>query len=128
MTHRKCIAKDMIIPRISAEWSTTKPIVPFSGTPSVQEVHTIDEVVHITLGKENINLSQRIGNDYFTFGVFLLNDKTGARIEVMETRNLKDPDRINSDIFTKWLQGSGAQPVTWRTLDVKTRNTAELFT
>ena len=40
----------MINPRISADWSTTKPIAPFSCTPSVQEVHTKVEVVHLTLG------------------------------------------------------------------------------
>ena len=40
----------MIITRISADWSTTKPIAPFSCTPSVQEVQTNDEVVHLTPG------------------------------------------------------------------------------
>ena len=40
----------MIIPRISAVWSTTKPIAPFSYTPCVQEVHTKAEVVHLTPG------------------------------------------------------------------------------
>ena len=40
----------MIIPRISADWSTTKPIAPFSCTLSLQEVHTKDEVVHLTPG------------------------------------------------------------------------------
>ena len=34
----------MINPRISAVWSTTKPIAPFSCTPRVQEVHTKAEV------------------------------------------------------------------------------------
>ena len=38
----------MINPRISAVWSTTKQIVPFSFTPRVQEVHTKAEVVHLT--------------------------------------------------------------------------------
>ena len=38
----------MIDPRISAVWSTTKPIEPFSCTPSVQEVHSKAEVVHLT--------------------------------------------------------------------------------
>ena len=38
--HRKYIAKHMINPSISAVWSTTKQIVPFSFTPRVQEVHT----------------------------------------------------------------------------------------
>ena len=39
----------MINPRISAVWSTPKPIAPFSSTPCVQEVHTKGEVVHLTL-------------------------------------------------------------------------------
>ena len=38
----------MINPRISAVWSTTKPIAPFSFTPCLQEVHTKAEVVHLT--------------------------------------------------------------------------------
>ena len=40
----------MINPRISAVWSTTKPIEPISCTPRVQEVHTKAEVVHFTPG------------------------------------------------------------------------------
>ena len=40
----------MINPRISADWSTTKPIAPFSCTPRAQEVHTNAEVVHLTPG------------------------------------------------------------------------------
>ena len=37
----------MINPRISADWSTTKPIAAFSCTPSV---HTKAEVVQLTPG------------------------------------------------------------------------------
>ena len=40
----------MINHRISADWSTTKPIAALSGTPRVQEVHSKDEVVHLTPG------------------------------------------------------------------------------
>ena len=40
----------MINPRISADWSTTKPIEAFSCTAGVQEVHTKAEVVHLTPG------------------------------------------------------------------------------
>ena len=50
VTHRKCIAKHMINPRISADWSTNKPIAAFSCTPGVQEVHTKPEVVQLTPG------------------------------------------------------------------------------
>ena len=40
----------MINPRISAVWSTTKPIAPFLCTQHVQEVNTKAEVVHLTPG------------------------------------------------------------------------------
>ena len=40
----------MINPRISADWSTTKPITPFSCTPRGEEVHTKAEVVQLTPG------------------------------------------------------------------------------
>ena len=40
----------MIKSRISAVWSTTKPIAPFSCTPRVQEVHTKADVEHLTPG------------------------------------------------------------------------------
>ena len=40
----------MINPRISADWSTTKLIAPFSCTPRAQEVHTKAEVVHLAPG------------------------------------------------------------------------------
>ena len=40
----------MINPRISTDWSTTKPIAAFSCTPRVQEVHTKTEDVHLIPG------------------------------------------------------------------------------
>ena len=40
----------MINPRISAVWSTTKEIAPFSCTPRVKEVQIKVEVVHLTPG------------------------------------------------------------------------------
>ena len=40
----------MINPSISAVWSTTKPIEPFSCTQRVQEVPTKAEVAHLTPG------------------------------------------------------------------------------
>ena len=55
----------MINPRISADWSRTKPIAPFSCTPRVQEVHTKAEVVHLTpglLGLRSIIQLSRIEN------------------------------------------------------------------
>ena len=41
------VLRNMINPRISAIWSRTKTIAPFSSTQRVQEVHTKAEVVHL---------------------------------------------------------------------------------
>ena len=38
----------MINPRVSSDWSTTKPMAAFSCTPRVQEEHIKTEVVHLT--------------------------------------------------------------------------------
>ena len=40
----------MINPRISEDWSKTKPIAAFSCTPTVQEVHTKAEDVQLIPG------------------------------------------------------------------------------
>ena len=44
------VLRNMINPRISADWSTTKPISQFSCTPRVLQEHTKAEVVHLTPG------------------------------------------------------------------------------
>ena len=51
----------MITPRISADWSTTKPITKLCCTLGVQEVPTKAEVVHPTPGLLGLRVS-RIGN------------------------------------------------------------------
>ena len=40
----------MINPRISADWSTTNPIAPFSCTPPVQQAHAKAEDLYLTPG------------------------------------------------------------------------------
>ena len=47
----------MINTKISAEWSTTKPIAAFSCTPRVQKVHTKAEVVHLSPGLHGLAVS-----------------------------------------------------------------------
>ena len=47
----------MINPRISAVWSTNKQIEPFSCTPRVQEVYTKAEIVHLTPGLRDLEVS-----------------------------------------------------------------------
>ena len=46
----------MINPRVSADWSMTKPIAAFSCTQSGQEVHTKAEVVQLTPGLHGLGV------------------------------------------------------------------------
>ena len=50
------MAKHMINTRISADWSTTKPIAAFTCTPRVQEEDTKAEVVHFTPGLQGLGV------------------------------------------------------------------------
>ena len=50
ISHIGNVLRNMINPRISAVWNTTKPIALYSCTQRVQEVHTKAEVVHPTIG------------------------------------------------------------------------------
>ena len=50
------------------------------------------------------------------FGIFLLDDSTGARVTNLEHLHQRNAERINKEILQKWLAGSGKQPVTWATL------------
>ena len=46
----------MINTRVSADWSTIKPIAAFSCTQCVQEVHTKAEVLYLTPGLHGLRI------------------------------------------------------------------------
>ena len=58
----------------------------------------------------------KIGTKYYDFGVQLLDDRDGSRIQAIEHRHMRDAVRVNTDILVEWLQGRGVQPVSWATL------------
>ena len=64
----------------------------------------------------NVNLAKKIGADYMTFGILLLDDETGEQIAAIENEYKCNADRINLRVLQLWVQGKGRQPVTWATL------------
>ncbi len=64
----------------------------------------------------SINIPQKISTSFRTFGVFLLDDNTGSRVEALVHHHREDAVAINMAILREWLQGTGRQPVTWKTL------------
>ena len=57
-----------------------------------------------------IHLPVEIGTKHLQFGVFLLGDKTGARVKRIVQKNHYDAEKVNTEIFMEWLTGSGKQP------------------
>ena len=66
--------------------------------------------------KRVINIPEEIATKYAQFGAFLLDDRTGSRVEIMARKHHYDAKQINTEILQEWLTGRGKQPVTWTTL------------
>ena len=62
-----------------------------------------------------INIPEKIGTNYTTLGIFLLNDDNGAKVETI-AKEKGESIHISIKILSKWLQGEGMQPPTWSTL------------
>jgi hypothetical protein len=72
-----------------------------------------------------LKVPSEVGTKYFTFGVLLLDDLTGKRVESIRYECHDNPERITQMILGEWLEGKGL-PVTWQSL-VKSLRDMELF-
>ena len=63
-----------------------------------------------------IDISEQIGIHYKRFGILLLDDLNGARVDAIEKKYHEVAKDINLEILSKWVNGSGKKPVTWKTL------------
>ena len=64
-----------------------------------------------------VNIIEQISTHYDIFGIILLEDDTGAKMNVIEDQYRgAGASMINRQILTKWLEGSGKTPVNWATL------------
>jgi hypothetical protein len=68
-----------------------------------------------------LKIPQRVGANYSTFGILLLNDTVGSRVNSLEELP-KKPEKIVLRILQEWLEGRGVEPVTWETLIVTLRD------
>ena len=63
-----------------------------------------------------IDIPVRIGINYRSFGIFLLEDDYGAIVSVIEGKMHFNSEKINEDILMQWIGGKGKRPFTWDTL------------
>ena len=69
-----------------------------------------------------LKVPQEVGVHYTTFGILLLNDELGSRVDCIEEECRGKPEKICRKILQEWLEGKGL-PVTWETLIQTLRNT-----
>lgn len=69
-----------------------------------------------------INIPEEIATKYHQFGILLLDDRTGSRVNIITHKHSNDAERINTKILEEWLNGRGKQPVTWAKLAAALRD------
>jgi hypothetical protein len=69
-----------------------------------------------------LRVPQQVGANYSTFGILLLNDETGSRVDAIDDECRGKPERITLKILQEWLEGKGL-PVTWESLIQTLRDT-----
>ena len=66
-------------------------------------------------GRDPVRIIDKIGASNSELGTQLLNDKDGAKMDIIRGDAGRDNIKINAKIFKQWRQESGA-PVTWKQL------------
>ena len=63
----------------------------------------------------NRRIDREIVDSYLQFGRSLLNDEDGSVTKAIENNHNGNAAEIVHDIFARWQQGNGRQPVEWST-------------
>lgn len=62
-----------------------------------------------------INIPSEISTKRFEFGLLLLDDYTGSRVDSLIHKH-SDHVAFNTEVLQEWIAGKGKHPVTWKTL------------
>lgn len=74
----------------------------------------MSQMIGFQAKKRTINIPKEIGDEYYSFGVFLLDDSNGHQVRNIEGKHRDDYYKINIAILEHWVK-NGSQ-VTWKTL------------
>ena len=80
----------------------------------MDECPTLPELM--CFGSKEIDIIEEIGTKYSRFGISLLHDKSGAKIEAIVKECRENAYEINQKILSRWIRGEGKKPVSWVTL------------
>ena len=66
-------------------------------------------------GSNDIDIIEEIGTKYNRFGIRLLQDDTGVKMDAI-VKECRDNVYINQKVLSRWIRGEGIKPVSWATL------------
>ena len=73
----------------------------------------------LELRERGVDVIRDIGTKYEDFGVFLLDDLNGTRVDALKEQYRGDSEKIIREIIKEWLKG----PVSWEALETALRKT-----
>ena len=79
---------------------------------------TMPELIHL-------KVPEHVGSVFFKFGVLLLDDENGAKMDSIRREYQEDSGLIVRMTLKQWVQGDG-KPLTWETL-IKTLRDCNVF-
>ena len=62
-----------------------------------------------------LDIPLHVGVKYKSFGIFLLDDKAGNRVNVIEHNCRENAENITMEILREWLNGKGTE-ISWKNL------------
>ena len=77
---------------------------------------TLPQLTRFSIGDKRVSIIEMIGTNYYDFGVNLLQDDNGAKMDAIIERYRGNATEINRQVLHKWLEGGDKQPVSWATL------------
>ena len=83
--------------------------------PLPDDAPTLRELISFPMAGSRVNVVEKIAS-YSDFGVMLLEDDDGSKMNNIEKEKRGNVSDIVRHIFMLWRQGKGRQPVTWATL------------
>ena len=82
----------------------------------MNECPILPELLNFPVDEERVNIIEQIGTKYYEFGIYLLQDNDGNKMDTIIADCRGVSFDINRQILCKWIRGGGKQPVTWATL------------
>ena len=69
----------------------------------------------MSFGKKKVNIIEGVGDGYYKFGVKLLDDAAGNKMEIIK-HDEHTAEAITRKVLTRWIRGEGMKPTSWATL------------